>query len=531
MNRPVPQWLRRAANMAASLALLALVTLFLGVTVVPRVFGAELRTIRSGSMEPAIGRGSLAVALPVSAGDIRAGDVIMFRQPGDPDRIITHRAADVLKEGESRTIQTRGDANTVLDPWSVAPANVIGRVQFHIPMVGVAIDKIRTREGFVLLMVIPALLLLLGELPLWRRLVLGVRRGHPSPASGDQPPARADRSAVAGARGIATFPLLVFSTAIVAAAVTAIAAVAYFSAPRPSSTATEARLAAEARSVAAHSGTLANGDAFSGDIQILRYADDPAIRAADAPTERRLAALQQMLYLNTNTLDSLSIVDLSGGLVATTDPSITEVRANAAFLLARANDGPAASDITPAAEGGSFFVDFAAPIRGDDGVTTSILIGRADPARLWARTLATTIDGGRNIILKNDGTLVAGAQTHTLQPFWSAVRAHEDTLAAAVDGAASVCAIRNIGTGTHLDHGWSVASCLPATLGATADSGSYREFGAAILSAAAITVILSAAVMYVAFRERRPARPRAAKPTGYEAIEARIRAQREGSFR
>src|SRR4029079_13669986 len=133
--------LRRIGSALGAMLLCACVALFVGVTVLPRVFGIELRTVVSGSMEPAIDKGALVVASPVSASDLRVGDVIMFRAPDGSGRVITHRVAGLNDDGATRTIQTRGDANNENDPWTVAPADLLGRVRGDIPYAGYAVEK------------------------------------------------------------------------------------------------------------------------------------------------------------------------------------------------------------------------------------------------------------------------------------------------------------------------------------------------------------------------------------------------------
>ena len=105
------RWMRRIGGGLGAVLLCGAVALFVGVTVLPRVFGIELRTVVSGSMEPAIEKGSLVVSVPVSSRDLNQGDVIMFRAPDGSGKFITHRIAEVRDEGGARSLRTRGDAN------------------------------------------------------------------------------------------------------------------------------------------------------------------------------------------------------------------------------------------------------------------------------------------------------------------------------------------------------------------------------------------------------------------------------------
>src|SRR5690554_6637494 len=76
----------------------------------PEVFGYQLKTVLSGSMEPEFKTGSIIAVKP--GGDMtrfQEGDVITFME-GD-NKLITHRIVDVVESGEHVMYETKGDNN------------------------------------------------------------------------------------------------------------------------------------------------------------------------------------------------------------------------------------------------------------------------------------------------------------------------------------------------------------------------------------------------------------------------------------
>lgn len=106
----------------------------------PRLFGFELRAIRSGSMSPALGVGDAVIVRSPSTSRldaIRAGTVISFRVPGHESMVVTHRVAAVGHTAAGlRQFTTKGDANTSVDGVPVDDAHVIGIYAFSVPALG-----------------------------------------------------------------------------------------------------------------------------------------------------------------------------------------------------------------------------------------------------------------------------------------------------------------------------------------------------------------------------------------------------------
>lgn len=136
---------------------------------VPRMFGYHFFTVLSGSMEPTLAVGDLVVEAPLPPLDARVGDVITFRSPEDPARLITHRVVRVRASGGIASFVTKGDANTGTERWSIAEDGVVGRVSHRVPKLGYVTNRLGSRLGRLGLIVLPALLLGLYELKrIWR---------------------------------------------------------------------------------------------------------------------------------------------------------------------------------------------------------------------------------------------------------------------------------------------------------------------------------------------------------------------------
>jgi signal peptidase len=110
----------------------------------------------------------VVVTKPVAARDVRVGDVITFPDE-EREELVTHRVRSIHLAGERASIETRGDANDASEHWSVASDGSVGRVAYHLPLVGYALVWTHGRYARLLLIVIPALLLAAIELRrIWR---------------------------------------------------------------------------------------------------------------------------------------------------------------------------------------------------------------------------------------------------------------------------------------------------------------------------------------------------------------------------
>lgn len=122
----------------------------------------QVLVVQSGSMEPAIKTGSVVFVTPNNL--YVEGDIITFRRGLSRLEVpITHRIAAVeVIEGEL-VYTVKGDANEYADTEKVLAGEVLGKVKFHIPYLGILIDSAKTPLGFVGLIILPALLIIGDE--------------------------------------------------------------------------------------------------------------------------------------------------------------------------------------------------------------------------------------------------------------------------------------------------------------------------------------------------------------------------------
>lgn len=126
------------------------------------LFGTKPYVVLSGSMEPTIPTG--AVVFSKAASEYKPGDIITFSQNGNKKELVTHRLNEVTGKDGAVTFKTKGDANKSVDSWTVDPKNVVGKVSFKIPFLGYIVNFAQKPQGFILLVIIPATIIVYEEI-------------------------------------------------------------------------------------------------------------------------------------------------------------------------------------------------------------------------------------------------------------------------------------------------------------------------------------------------------------------------------
>jgi signal peptidase I len=135
----------------------------------PFFLGFKSLTVLSGSMEPSIHVGDIVVVRQIPAENARVGDVVTFRDPSDPEKLVTHRVRKISIADGSVSFETKGDANTSVERWKVSGDGTIGLVRYRIPKLGYVLFYVHGTLGRLLLVVVPALLLGAYEIMrIWR---------------------------------------------------------------------------------------------------------------------------------------------------------------------------------------------------------------------------------------------------------------------------------------------------------------------------------------------------------------------------
>jgi signal peptidase len=90
----------------------------------------------SGSMRPTVSPGDVAVTQGVPIGSLRVGDAIAFYPPGQTLPVL-HRIRSMQTTASGLVITTRGDANSVDDPWRATLQGPTGyRLVAVVPFIG-----------------------------------------------------------------------------------------------------------------------------------------------------------------------------------------------------------------------------------------------------------------------------------------------------------------------------------------------------------------------------------------------------------
>lgn len=111
--------------------------------------------VRSESMKPAINMGDMVVIGPLDGplrGVVEPGSIVTYRRGAE---LVTHRVLSV----DGSTLATKGDAMEDADPWPVSLSDVRGVYLFRIPSIGYFSNFIRTKLGWLVVVIIPAAVL------------------------------------------------------------------------------------------------------------------------------------------------------------------------------------------------------------------------------------------------------------------------------------------------------------------------------------------------------------------------------------
>jgi signal peptidase len=135
----------------------------------PVIFGMHAFTVMSGSMAPALGVGDVVVEHQIPATAARPGDIITFHDPDVRGRMLTHRLTAIHIVGDRALVDTKGDVNNHAERWSIAARGSLGRVSYHLPLLGYGLVWTSGRYARIALVVVPACILGMIELlRIWR---------------------------------------------------------------------------------------------------------------------------------------------------------------------------------------------------------------------------------------------------------------------------------------------------------------------------------------------------------------------------
>ena len=114
-------------------------------------FGYKPYVISSASMEPTFRVNALVVIKSGDFRDAQIGDVIAFRSPALNGKLAFHRVIAISDKG----LIVKGDNNQTADSLPVTQKDYVGKGVFHTNATAAIATKLKTTEGFFLLIVVP----------------------------------------------------------------------------------------------------------------------------------------------------------------------------------------------------------------------------------------------------------------------------------------------------------------------------------------------------------------------------------------
>ena len=127
---------------------------------VPSFFGWKPFIVLSGSMETQIMTGDVVVVKEIDAKKLKENDIIAFKE--DNNIVITHRIIEIIKDENGDTkYKTKGDNNNIEDNYEIKKEEILGKVCFHIKKIGNIVSYIKSRKGFINVIILIIILFLI----------------------------------------------------------------------------------------------------------------------------------------------------------------------------------------------------------------------------------------------------------------------------------------------------------------------------------------------------------------------------------
>jgi signal peptidase I len=158
-------------GLAGWTATLAALVAAIGLGVLPHLGVYRTLTVLSASMKPTFSPGDVVVVRPEPIQRLRVGQVISYAVPVGAHQVETHRVVAILRGQGTTTpvIQTKGDNNTVADPWTAQlNGSTVWRLEAVVPKAGYAVNLMRGRTFHLFsVILIPGLLAIAFLARLW----------------------------------------------------------------------------------------------------------------------------------------------------------------------------------------------------------------------------------------------------------------------------------------------------------------------------------------------------------------------------
>lgn len=121
------------------------------------MFGYRYYTVLTDSMVPEFYSGDMVFVKLSNADSINTGDVITFNPSSGSDAYLTHRVTEKIDDYQGSGVtcfRTKGDANDSEDSFLIDEERVIGKVQFHVPKMGIIVRFVQLRWYFIVPLIV-----------------------------------------------------------------------------------------------------------------------------------------------------------------------------------------------------------------------------------------------------------------------------------------------------------------------------------------------------------------------------------------
>lgn len=132
----------------------------------PQIGGYTVLRITTGSMEPEYKIDTLILVKNVETDTIKSNDVISFysKDPALDGAVNTHRVVEVEKDGDHWIYTTKGDANNVVDAYTVDAKYLIGKVVASSLVLGKLARLVSNPLIFIPIILIPLAIILISNI-------------------------------------------------------------------------------------------------------------------------------------------------------------------------------------------------------------------------------------------------------------------------------------------------------------------------------------------------------------------------------
>jgi len=138
-----------------------IVKTYLNPNEIPGFLGYKPFIVLSGSMEPNIMTGDIAIIKEYDTKQLKENDVIAFRMGNS---VITHRILEITEDNGETVFITKGDNNNIQDKYPVQAEQVEGIFLARIPKLGDLAMFLQTTVGTILCIAIPFTLFMIHDI-------------------------------------------------------------------------------------------------------------------------------------------------------------------------------------------------------------------------------------------------------------------------------------------------------------------------------------------------------------------------------